>query len=32
MYMGELGRIFLTPGVQKALLVHNADDSWTMIY
>jgi hypothetical protein len=32
MYMGELGRIFSTPGVQKALLVHNADDSWTMIY
>jgi hypothetical protein len=32
MFMGELGRMFSTPGVQTALVVHNTDGSWTMIY
>jgi hypothetical protein len=32
MFTGDLGRMFSTPGVQKALLIHNADDSWTMTY
>jgi hypothetical protein len=30
--MGELGRIFSTPGVQTARMVHNADGGWSMIY